>query len=137
MNSIDGWTHLMEKANLIILLKQSVLVKQNYTCVRRALWNTFSPILCYTFTICFNGNRNRLEKYMHLISKHFESALQIKMDISILFFSFSHIVKSYNPSQNIFRSIYQSQFCSNFQRYCKIFVSGRDTRCWAIPPTQF
>ena len=137
MNSIDGWTHLMEKANLIILLRQSVLVKiELHLCPENPVEHFFTNTVLYIYNM-FNGNRNRLEKHMHLISKHFESALQIEIDISILFFSFSHIVKSYNPSQNISRSIYQSQFCSNFQRYCKIFVSGRETRCWAIPPTQF
>lgn len=137
MNSIDGWTHLMEKANLIILLRQSVLVKiELHLCPESPVEHFFTNTVLYIYNM-FNGNRNRLEKHMHLISKHFESALRIEIDISILFFSFSHIVKSYNPSQNISRSIYQSQFCSDFQRYCKIFVSGRETRCWAIPPTQF
>ena len=67
MNSIDGWTHLMEKANLIILLRQSVLVKiELHLCPESPVEHFFTNTVLYIYNM-FNGNRNRLEKHMRVL----------------------------------------------------------------------
>ena len=84
------------KLNRILSLQTIVLfnlvfyrnIASNYSSVRKAMWHNFLPIPCYVFTINFNDNYNGLGKYAHLMSKHRDSLVKTKMDISILFSCF-------------------------------------------------